>query len=320
MTLRIGILGAARVATYAMIGAAREVEGVEVRAVAARDPERAHAYAAEHGIPQVYPDYDTLIAAGDVDAVYVALPPNLHARWSIAALEAGRPALCEKPLALSVADVQAMLDAEARSGTLLMEAQHSWYHPVNARVREAIASGAIGAVRHASGCFNADIERTPHEIRWLGDVGGGALWDLGVYPAWWLRGILGEAEVTGAVQSLSDTGADIATRATLRFANGATGEIVTDMIGPRTAWMRVEGDDGLMIVDNPLSATFPQTLHIVRDGRVETEAFTRRKSFVFQLEAFRDAVLHGAPVGTRGTESLAIIRMLEAICTKARKA
>jgi predicted dehydrogenase len=91
MTLRIGILGAARVATYAMIDAAHQIDGVTVQAVAARDPARASNYAVEHHIPQVYPDYQALIEANDVDAVYVALPPNLHARRSLAVVEAGKP-------------------------------------------------------------------------------------------------------------------------------------------------------------------------------------------------------------------------------------
>ena len=112
MTLRIGILGAARVATYAMIAAAKDVEGVTVAGVAARDPERARTYASTHNIPTVYEDYAALIASPDIDAVYNALPPNLHARWSIAALETGKQVLCEKPFALSVGDVEDMLAAE----------------------------------------------------------------------------------------------------------------------------------------------------------------------------------------------------------------
>jgi predicted dehydrogenase len=319
MTLRIGILGAARVATYAMIGAATDVEGVIVAGVAARDSARAHDYAQTHGIPTVFPDYASLIAAPGIDAVYNALPPSLHAAWSIAALEAGKPVLCEKPFALTVRDAEAMLAAEAGTGQLLMEAQHTWYHPINIRARQAVAEGAIGTVRHAMACFNADIARTPDEIRWNGAVGGGALWDLGCYPAWWMRGVLGNADVVAASHVLAESGADIATRATLRFAGGAEGVLITDMVGPRTAWMRLEGDKGVMLVDNPLSATLPQSLRIVRDGAIAEETFTRRTSFAFQLEAFRDAVCNGATVATRGENSLAVIRLLAAIRDMAGK-
>jgi predicted dehydrogenase len=320
MTLRIGILGAARVATYAMIGAAKEVEGVIVQAVAARDPQRASAYAAAHAIPTIYPDYQTLIEADDIDAVYVALPPNLHAHWSIAALMAGKPVLCEKPFALCAADVEAMLEAEARSGLLLMEAQHSFYHPINVRTREIVSSGALGTIRHAVACFNADIERTPTEIRWQAGVGGGALWDLGVYPLWWLCSAIGETpEVVSAHQRLADTAADISTEAELRFPSVPSAKIKTDMTSRRDAWMRIEGERATLQVDNPLSATFPQMIRLIRDGKETVETFTRRKSFAFQLEVFRDALREGSPVPTRGTASLEIIQLCEKICAIATK-
>jgi predicted dehydrogenase len=313
VTLRIGILGAARVATYAMIDAARDVEGVTVHAVAARDPLRAQAYADVHHIPHVYPSYQALIEADDIDAVYTALPPNLHAPWSIAAVEAGKPVLCEKPFALSIADVEAMLAAEARTGTLIMEAQHTQYHPINVRARAVLAAQDIGTVRHIHGCFTTAIPYDPNEMRWDGAVGGGALWDLGVYPAYWLRSFMGaEPGVTAARHQLCDTGADTLTSARLAFPSGATGEISCDMISATEAWVKVEGSTGEMIVHNPLSSAMPQSLTLIRDGVTTTERFTRRASFAFQLEAFREAVVHGAPVPTRGLDSLATICLLSA--------
>jgi predicted dehydrogenase len=320
MTLRIGILGAARVATYAMIGAAKEVEGVTVAAVAARDPERAKAYAQTHDIAHVFPDYAALIASPEIDAVYNALPPNLHAKWSIAALEAGKPVLCEKPFALCVEDVEAMLAAEARTGKLLMEAQHSHYHPIGARMREVVQSGLIGSVRHISACFNAEVKRTPTEIRWDPEVGGGALWDLGVYPVYWLRSIIGQQpRALSAQQTLADSGADIRTSASLIFASGARGTIETDMAGALSVWVNVEGSAGTMRVENPLSAAFPQSVILNINGSQTVETFSRRPSYAFQLEAFRDAVLHDAPVPTCGEDSLATIRLLAAIRDTARK-
>lgn len=320
MTLRVGILGAARVATYAMIGAAKEVEGVTVAAVAARDPERARDYAQTHDIPHVFPDYEALIASSEIDAVYNALPPNLHARWSIAALEAGKSVLCEKPFALSISDVEAMLTTEARTDKVLMEAQHSHYHPISARMREVVRSGLIGSVQHISACFNAEVKRTPTEIRWHPEIGGGALWDLGVYPIYWLRAIMGEEpSVLSAEQLLADSGADISTTASLLFPSGARGIIETTMAGALSVWVLAEGDKGTIRVENPLSAAFPQSITITVNGAETVETFTRRPSYAFQLEAFRDAVLHGAPVPTRGGDSLATIRLLAAIRDIARK-
>jgi predicted dehydrogenase len=322
MTLRIGILGAARVATYALIDAARLVDGVVAHAVAARDPARAAAYAADHAIPHVYADYQALIDAADVDAVYVALPPSVHAAWSIAALRAGKPVLCEKPFTLSVTDAEAMLAAEMRSGCLLMEAQHSHYHPINIRAREIMRAGQLGAIMTANACFDAPVPDVPGEIRWDGQVGGGALWDLGVYPAYWLRSLLcGEAEVLSADHGLVASGADAWTRAELRFPGDVIATLCTDMRASSRVRAKVEivGARGTLRLANPLSANRPQALHLTIEGDETIETFPDRPSFAYQLEAFRDAVLHGAAVPTRGQDSLATISLLSAIRAKAEQ-
>jgi predicted dehydrogenase len=128
-----------------------------------------------------------------------------------------------------------------------------------------------------------------------------------------------EPRVISAKQTLADSGADTTTSATLRFPSGARGMIETTMAGARSVWVLVEGDKGTMHVENPLSAAFPQSLKINVSGAETVETFTRRPSYAFQLEAFRDAVLHQAPVPTRGEDSLATIRLLTAIRDTARK-
>jgi predicted dehydrogenase len=319
MTLRIGILGAARVATYAMIAAAKEVDGVEVAGVAARDPAKAQAYAETHDIGTVFANYDALIASPDIDAVYNALPPNLHAHWSIAALKAGKPVLCEKPFALSVTDVEAMLAAEMRSGQLLMEAQHTYYHPRHARIREIVQSGMLGKIRHIEAQFDVLVPQTPGEIRWDGAVGGGALWDMGVYPLFWLRAAMGEEPtLISASHRLNDRGADIETDASFIFVSGATGSISCSMERDFAAWLKVEGSDGSLCVPNPLSPK-EQVLTLTAGGQTTEEQFTPRPTYAFQLEAFRDAVLNGTAVRTRGDDSLKNIQNLSNIRALAMK-
>jgi predicted dehydrogenase len=314
MTLRIGILGAARVATYAMIAAAKDVDGVEVAGIAARDPERARAYAETHAIPTVYADYEALVAAPDIDAIYNALPPNLHARWSIAALEAGKPVLCEKPFALSVADVEAMLAAEERAGLLLMEAQHTYYHPRHARIREIVRTGMLGTINHISAHFDVSLPETPDEIRWDGAVGGGALWDLGIYPLFWLRATMGEEPtVLSASHRVNDRGADIETQARFSFVSGATGSIACSLERDFAAWLKVEGEKGMLFVPNPLSPPKKQALTLEIGGVSTEEVFASRPTYCFQLEAFRDALVNGTPVHTRGDDSLKNIQMLSDI-------
>jgi predicted dehydrogenase len=323
MSLRIGILGAARVATYAMIDAARAVEGVAVQAVAARDAARAAAYAAERGIARVYPDYQALIEADDVDAVYVALPPSLHARWSIAALAAGKPVLCEKPFALTLADAEAMVAAEAAYGGLLMEAQHSHYHPLSAFMRETVQSGALGRIESVAAVFTAPVPATPGELRYDHAVGGGALWDLGVYPAYWARSALGGTLVPTAAQGRyvdgdPHHGADIATSATLAADDGAVVTLHCAMDEPLAASIRFAGRRGWLDIRNPLA---PQRGHLCRwelDGAAGERQFDAPSTYALQLAAFRDAIRDGAAVPTRGEDMLAHIRLLAAIDALAR--
>src|SRR5215813_8035826 len=145
--LRLGVLGAARIAPMALVGPARRVPGVEVLAVAARDRTRADAFAARQRIPRVHPTYEALLADPEIEAIYNPLPNSLHATWTIRALEAGKHVLCEKPFAARVAEAEAMAAAAARTGRVLMEAFHYRYHRLFGRLREILRGGELGALR-----------------------------------------------------------------------------------------------------------------------------------------------------------------------------
>ena len=180
--LRIGVLGAARITERALIQPARALSAVTVTAVAARDPARADEFALQHGIPVTHPSYDALLADPDVDAVYVPLPNSLHAEWTIAALRAGKPVLCEKPLCGNFADTERVLSvARQTTGSLLWEAFVFPFHAQMALVREAVDSGAIGEPREIQSSFHFMVSR-PDNIRFSADLQGGALNDVGCYP------------------------------------------------------------------------------------------------------------------------------------------
>lgn len=324
MTLRIGILGAARVATYAMIGAARDVAGVTVQAVAARDPARARAYADEHGIAQVFPDYQSLIEADTVDAVYVALPPNVHARWSIAALTVGKAVLCEKPFALDIADAEAMVAAETAHDVLLMEAQHSHYHPLSAFMRDLVQSGDLGTITAVAAVFCGPVSAIPGELRYDRALGGGALWDLGIYPAYWARSALNEVltPVEARQRWVDDDregGADIATDAMLQSATGTRISLHCAMDAPLVASVKFSGTRGWLDIRNPLA---PQRGHSCRwdiGGQTRETSFDAPSTYAAQLMHFRDAVQQGTAVPTRGADTLATVRLLAAIDSLARQ-
>src|ERR1051326_2562341 len=139
--VRIGILGAAHIAPPALIRPARKVPQAVVAAIAARDPQRAKAFASKHQIPKVFASYDELLADSDLDAVYIPLPNGLHHAWTLKALEAGKHILCEKPFASNAAEAEQMAEAASRSGKVVVEAFHYRYHPLGQRMKEVVTSG-----------------------------------------------------------------------------------------------------------------------------------------------------------------------------------
>src|SRR5436190_3202456 len=145
--LRIGILGAARIAPSAILKPARAVDDVEITAVAARDADKARKFAAKHDIPRVVATYDELVADPDIDAIYNPLPNGLHGRWTVRALEAGKHVLCEKPFTANADEAVAVAEVATTSGRVVMEAFHYRYHPLTQRAVEIIRSDELGPVR-----------------------------------------------------------------------------------------------------------------------------------------------------------------------------
>lgn len=195
--VRIGIIGAARVARYAVIAAARTQPRASVVAVAARDPARAAAYAAEEGIARVHADYAALCADPEVDLVYVATPPRFHLAHARLAIAAGKPVLVEKPFAMDAPEARTLLDDAAAAGVPVFEAMHSRCHAIWPRIAELLP--ALGRIEGAEAVFDVAVSTAEDEFRWDATLGGGALMDLGIYPLAWLRAAL---TVTGSAGTL----------------------------------------------------------------------------------------------------------------------
>jgi predicted dehydrogenase len=314
-TVRIGILGAARIAPNAVIKPARDVAEAEVVAVAARDRSRADAFATKHGVPKACESYAALIADPGVDAIYNPLPNGLHAEWTIAALEAGKHVLCEKPFTANTKEAEDVAAVANRTGLVVMEAFHYRYHPLARRMREIVESGELGTIRRVETALCFPLPKFS-DIRYQYDLAGGATMDVGTYTVHMAR-LLGceEPEVVSAAAKLRTPDVDRAMRAELSFPSGHGGQITCSMwsscILQTTA--RVTGDRGELRVINP---TAPQLWHRMRvkvDGNSRTEKFTRRPTYEFQLEAFCAAVLRGEPTLTPPPDSIANMRVIDAI-------
>jgi predicted dehydrogenase len=311
--LRFGILGAARIAPMALVRPARRVPGATVVAVAARDPERARRFAARHGIPRVHARYEALLADPDLEAIYNPLPNALHARWTIAALEAGKHVLCEKPFAATVAEAEAMAAAAARTGHVLAEAFHYRYHPLFARLRAILSAGEIGRVRHLEAHLCFPMLR-PGDIRYSAALAGGALMDAGCYTVHLLRHLAAaEPEVVRARARWTRGGVDRFFAAELRFPEGRTARLTTSLLSSSVlrATARVEGTAGRVAVVNPYAPQFFHRLRVVTPAGARSEKVAGPPTYDCQLRAFVAAVRDGVPVPTDPADAIANMRVIE---------
>ena len=298
--LRIGVLGAARIAPLALINPAKKNSEVVVAAVAARDASRAGAFAAKHDIPRVHESYDALIADPDLDAVYNPLPNGLHGRWTRAALAAGKHVLCEKPFTANAAEAREIADLATQSDRVVMEAFHYRYHPLALRVEEIIASGELGKLERVEAALCFPLPKFS-DIRYNYSLAGGATMDAGCYAVHMVRTFGGETpEVVSAQAKLRDPQVDRAMTAELRFAGGHTGRVRCSMWSSRLLEIsaHVVGDRGELRVLNPVTPQFFHRLSVRSTDGKRVERFSRRASYAYQLDAFAAAVLRGEPVKT----------------------
>jgi predicted dehydrogenase len=294
--LRIGILGAARIAPMALVRPARRTEGVVVAAVAARDPERARAFAKKQRIARVCATYEELVKDPGIDAIYNPLPNGLHGRWTLAALEAGKHVLCEKPFAANREEAEHVAEAAARSGLVVMEAFHYRYHPLARRMAEIVHSGELGRVKRVEARFSAPLAKRG-DIRYRADLAGGALMDMGCYVVNLLRMLGGEPMVTSARAKLSSPGVDRAMEAELAFPSGASGWFRCSMFSSSLLRLsaRVVAEKGEFSVFNPFAPHIWHRLTVAAPSGRRVEHFDRKPTYAYQLEAFRAAVSRGTP-------------------------
>lgn len=310
--VRIGILGAARIAPAALIKPAKENSQVVVTAVAAREMTRGNAFASKHGIARVHESYEALIADPDVDAIYNPLPNSLHGKWTQAALEAGKHVLCEKPFTANAVEAQRIADMAAKSDRVVMEALHYRYHPFASRVEQIIASGELGTLQRLeiSNCFW--IPKFS-DIRYSYPLAGGALMDLGCYAVDMLRTFGGSTpEVVSAQAKVRDPRVDRALTAEVQFAGGHTGRLRCSMwsTDPPHFTAKIIGDRGVLRL-NPLIPFQLFSVHSA-DGK-RRERFGLRTTYAYQLDAFVAAVLRNEPVLTTPGEAVENMAVIDAI-------
>ena len=314
--MRLGIIGAANIADKAVIEPAKAIDEVELVGIAARDPARAEALARRTGMERVYPTYADLIADTSLDAVYIPLANSLHAEWTVAALEAGRHVLCEKPLTSNAPQAETVVETAQRCGRVMMEAFHWRYHPVAYRMIEL--SHQIGTLQRVEAHFNARIPSD--NVRFQYELAGGGFMDLGCYCVHMVRTVVGsEPEVLRAEAVEGPPGIDLSMRAELSFSGGLPAVVSSSMVADRSEWpsamtVRVWGEAGHFEVLNPMA---PQMGHRISgtlaDGTTVDEVLDLRSSYEFQLRAFCRAVAGQERPLTGGQDAIANMRVIDAV-------
>lgn len=296
--LRIGILGAARIADAGIVEPAK-VLGHELVAIAARDPARAEAFAAERGVARVHDSYAEVIADPDVDLVYNALVNSLHARWNLAALRAGKHVLSEKPLTSNAEEARAVRSAAADSAGWIVEGFHYTHHPVNLRLRDSVTSGELGEIQAVD--LVLSIPGPPDDDpRWSAALSGGATMDLGCYVLDAARQFghwIGAApEIVSVDATLKSPGVDAAMRAELAYGAGVVGRCVWDMdAADRTMTWSVTGTKGRATSPAFAVPHMDNRLLTTRGDHTDEQIIGDATSYTYQLARVADVVRAGPP-------------------------
>lgn len=301
--VRWGILSTAGIARGAFLPALRAAGNGTAAAVASRSLERADAWAREQGVERALGSYEELIEDESIEAVYIPLPNHMHAEWTIAALRAGKTVLCEKPMCLTAEETEQVLEVARESKAHLWEAFVFPFHPQTHRLQEIIAAGEIGEVVEVQSSFHFFTSNRAKNIRFVPEIGGGALYDVGCYCVRLGRLVLGEDAADGDGLALwAPEGVDESSQCVLAFPNGGRLVFSCGMTRPFDAFSRVIGSEGEVRLTNPFHPAAHDTLEVRRGDERRTEPSEQ------DVPSFTQAVRHIGEVvrGRAAPEHLAV--------------
>jgi predicted dehydrogenase len=269
MTFRWGVIGTGPVSRKFVLGL-RRLGGVSVTRVASGRRRNAEAFARAFSIPGVAADAEEMAGCTDVDAVYIATPPTLHAAHALPCMAAGKAVLVEKPFAVSSADAEAMAAASARHGVFCMEGMWTRFLPLLDEVRTCLAAGAIGAVRSFSGGFCAPEEPDAGRNLFRADAGGGAMLHRGIYPLSLACHLLGPPVAQEGLAALGETGVDEESVLVLRHEGGAVSTIRASLRSAGPNDCLIGGSEGMLHIHAPVYRPFRMTLIRVPDRAADS--------------------------------------------------
>ncbi|MDK9696333.1 MAG: Gfo/Idh/MocA family oxidoreductase [Siculibacillus sp.] len=314
---RWGILSTAKIARELVIPAILDSSNGVVAAIASRDEARAAELARRFGVPRTFGSYEAMLADDAIDGVYVPLPTAQHVEWTLRAVEAGKHVLCEKPIALSAPEIDALIAARDRVGVTVSEAFMVTYSPVWAKVRELLASGAIGRLRQVQGAFTY-YNRDPANMRNRPELGGGGLPDIGVYPTVTTRFATGRepVRVQASLERDPDFGTDCWASVRADFGDFELSFYVATQLAARQV-MVFHGDEGVIEVKSPFNANRWGAEEIELSNRGHGEStifrFPDNRQYRREVEAFVTAATGGTAEVVTLENSKANQAMIDAV-------
>jgi len=317
--LGIGILGAAGISERAIVEPARELEGVRVIAIGARDPHRARSMADRIGVPESG-DYETILNHPDVDLVYIPLPSTVQAHWAVRALRAGKHVLCEKPLSANGVTAAEIADAADAAGRRAFVGFHYRLHGFTRRLLEVLTSGVLGDVQLVE--FDYSIPHfvvQPGNIRLDGDLGGGSFMDVGCYAVDLMRAAWGDPVVVSAEATLydGDPRVDLQTDAELVLPGGIPAHVRSSFIGDDKGSMslRVTGTAAHLEATSVIVPQWGAQLRVTAGDRVliEENAADGENSYARQLEHVAGALRDGSPSPLDAALGVATMNVLDEV-------
>jgi len=315
--LRWGLLSTARI-NRALIPPLRASQRNQLTAVASRSLEAAEAYAGEWDIPRALGTYEALIDDPEVDVIYNPLPNHLHADWTIRALRAGKHVLCEKPMALTLDELDRMAAAAQETHTVLAEAFMYRHQPQTLKVKELVESGALGSLRLITGAFTFTLEN-PQDYRLRPDMGGGSIWDVGCYPISYARLIMGSEplEVFGW-QVRGPTGIDETFTGQMRFAGDVLAQFDCGFASPYRTHIEVVGSEATLDIPVPFKPGTREEILLTRGDQQESIEINGPELYAGEIEDMADAILFGKPPRVSLADSRGNVAAILALLESAR--
>ena len=310
--IRFGVLGAARITPAALIYPCMNEPLAHISVIAARDRDKANAFATAHHIGTVCDSYLDVVSHEKINALYNPLHIPAHHPWTIAALNAGKHVLCEKSLACNAGEAREMNQLAKDQGLVLMDAFHYRYHPLFARMKDIVANGELGTIASIDAAFDIPVT-DPDDIRMNYHLGGGVTMDIGCYPISWVRHLAGtEPTVVSATAEVGPPQVDLFLETKMEAGNIA---ITTSADMRASASFRAEvtvrGSRGEMRVDNVVAPQMGHLLTLNVRGQTSHETVDRRATYAYQLDAFIAAVEKDEPLWTDGNDAVAQMTVVD---------